>query len=399
MKSNLPRLFRRISSSLGISILVVSFASMGTSLFFSLGRAEAQGSPKSFLHRDNPLVRKAIEVQIRHTERLMGIQDVVGTGVGIGPDGRPVIKVLTARGRVAGIPKSLESIPVQVSVTGLFIAYSDPTSRFDRPVPIGVSTGHPDITAGTIGARVKDRDNNLYALSNNHVYANQNDATIGDSALQPGPYDGGIAPVAYQPGPYEGEFPLPTFTVNYDKIGELYDFEPIDFSIFGTNTIDAAIASTNMVELGNATPPEGYGTPNSTIFGDLNGDDFFDNKNDLLNLPVQKFGRTTGLTHGQVSEINVTAITCYANCSNPFFGQYAWFEDQIAITSDNTGAFSAGGDSGSLIVTNDANKNPVGLLFAGSNTRTLANRIDLVLNRFGVSIDGSIEWIPPSPPE
>jgi len=52
-----------------------------------------------------------------------------------------------------------------------------------------------------------------------------------------------------------------------------------------------------------------------------------------------------------------------------------------------------------LIVTNDANKNPVGLLFAGSNTRTLANRIDLVLNRFGVSIDGSIEWIPPAPPE
>ena len=47
---------------------------------------------------------------------------------------------------------------------------------------------------------------------------------------------------------------------------------------------------------------------------------------------------------------------------------------------------SAGGDSGSLIVGQNGN-HPVGLLFAGSNTNTLANRIDLVLNRFAVNID------------
>jgi hypothetical protein len=51
-------------------------------------------------------------------------------------------------------------------------------------------------------------------------------------------------------------------------------------------------------------------------------------------------------------------------------------------------------DSGSLIVTDDANLNPVALLFAGSSTVTIANRIDLVLNRFGVTIDGSA---PPPP--
>src|SRR6185312_2014289 len=56
--------------------------------------------------------------------------------------------------------------------------------------------------------------------------------------------------------------------------------------------------------------------------------------------------------------------------------------------------FSNGGDSGSLIVGDDANLNPVGLLFAGSSTITIANRIDLVLNRFGVTIDGSS---PPPP--
>ena len=56
-------------------------------------------------------------------------------------------------------------------------------------MPIGVSTGHPAITAGTIGARVTD-GTNVFALSNNHIYANSNNAAIGDSALQPGSIDG-----------------------------------------------------------------------------------------------------------------------------------------------------------------------------------------------------------------
>ena len=61
--------------------------------------------------------------------------------------------------------------------------------------------------------------------------------------------------------------------------------------------------------------------------------------------------------------------------------------DQIIITP---GSFSGPGDSGSLIVTNDADRKPVGLLYAGSDTDTIANRIDLLLNRFGVTIDGGI---------
>jgi hypothetical protein len=236
-------------------------------------------------------------------------------------------------------------------------------------VNIGVSSGHPEVTAGTIGARVKDQLGDVYALSNNHVYANQNDAVIGDSALQPGIIDGGSDPA--------------------DKIAQLFDFEPIDFSIFGSNTLDAAIASTTIDEVGQATLPGGYGMPNSIIFGDLDGDGLFDNKNDLLQLPVQKFGRTTGLTHGQISEINVTSAVCYANCQDIFLSKLAWFDDQIRIIGSNTDPFSAPGDSGSLIILDDPEKNPVALLFAASENSTLANRIDLVLTRFNVSIDGA----------
>jgi len=57
-------------------------------------------------------------------------------------------------------------------------------------VPTGVSTGHPAITAGTIAARVTDGIN-VYALSNNHVYADENQAALGDEMIQPGTYDGG----------------------------------------------------------------------------------------------------------------------------------------------------------------------------------------------------------------
>ncbi|HYR12865.1 MAG TPA: CARDB domain-containing protein, partial [Mycobacterium sp.] len=70
----------------------------------------------------------------------------------------------------------------------------------------------------------------------------------------------------------------------------------------------------------------------------------------------------------------------------------ARFVDQLIISP---GGFSGGGDSGSLIVTDDGSMNPVALLFAGSASVTIANRIDLVLNRFGVAIDG---FNPPTGP-
>ena len=98
----------------------------------------------------------------------------------------------------------------------------------------------------------------------------------------------------------------------------------------------------------------------------------------MLGIQVQKYGRTTGLTVGTVDGINATVDVCYdSSCFS-----VARFVDQLVISP---GTFSGGGDSGSLIV--DSGKHPVGLLFAGSSTNTIANRIDLVLNRFGVSID------------
>jgi hypothetical protein len=344
-----PFLPRQVSSLLVFVFLFALIGSIGTSVFLSPPAAEAQGFPKGFLHRNDPLVQEAIEVQHRHLGNLMRIRDVVGTGIGMGPDGLPAIKVFTARHGVPGIPQWLETVPVQVEVTGMIVALEDTTARY-RPAPIGVSTGHPDITAGTIGARVKDASGRVFALSNNHVYANINKANIGDSALQPGTYDGGINPD--------------------DKIGTLFDFQLINFS-GGSNTIDAAIALSSIPDLGNSTLEDGYGTP-SSVTADA-----------YVGLPVKKYGRTTGMTHGKVSTISLTVNVCYES-RGIFCSKSAKFVDQIGISP---GTFSAGGDSGSLIVTDDDNNNPVGLLFAGSSTLTIANKIDLVLDHFGVTID------------
>jgi hypothetical protein len=45
-----------------------------------------------------------------------------------------------------------------------------------------------------------------------------------------------------------------------------------------------------------------------------------------------------------------------------------------------TTRISRSGDSGSLVVTNDGNNNPVGLLYAGSSTTTVLNPINEVLS-------------------
>jgi len=324
---------------------------------------------------DPPGLEIAMDVQEANTPDLMSDPDVVGTAVGLNEKGRPVILVFTISGQARGIPRSLEGFPVVVKVTGEIFALHhkpghsggpgggdgedpppppeegcDSTTARCRPAYIGVSTGHPSITAGTIGCRVTD-GSDVYALSNNHVYADENSATIGDNMLQPGPFDGGIDPD--------------------DTIGTLDDFEPIVFSIFANNMIDAAIALSSTAALGNATLSDGYGTPKSATAPAS------------INQKVKKYGRTTGLTKGRVTAINATVNIGYDS-------GVARFINQIII---EPGSFSAGGDSGSLIVVDGKGKNsaddrkPVGLLFAGSFFVTVANPIDPVLTRFGVTVD------------
>src|SRR5262249_21609596 len=222
----------------------------------------------SLQHQAPPGLEVAIAAHQRAPPGLMRTAGVVGTAVGRLSDGRPSIRIFLSTPGVPGLPDSIEGVPVSVEYTGLIMARSDPTLRA-RPAPLGYSLGHPAITAGSIGARVVNPGGSVFVLSNNHVLANSNDATLGDPGLQPGPYDGGTAA---------------------DQIGTLYGFKMIDFS-GGNNTIDAAIDLTSAANIGNASPSDdGYGTPSAVIWGDANGDGVFDNRNGLLNLHVMKYG-------------------------------------------------------------------------------------------------------------
>jgi hypothetical protein len=348
--------------ALGLGAALVGCADVGPTVTGPPSQANLEATPSD--------VRLAVQAQERHSEALLRVPGVVGTAVGRLPNGRTAIRVFVASPNTRGVPSAIDGIPVTTEVTGLLIALTDPTTK-QRPAPLGFSVGHPAITAGTLGARVVDATGNVYILSNNHVLANSNAASIGDATLQPGVYDGG--------GPA-------------DQIGTLAAFRPIVFSSTASNTMDAAIAQANGSDIGFGTPTDpGYGVPSSTIFGDANSDGVFDDRNALLGVAVQKYGRTTKLTTGTITGVNATVTICY-EVLIIFCTKSARFVDQIII---EPGGFSGGGDSGSLIVTSDTNS-PVALLFAGSSTQTIANRLDLVLNYFGVSIDGG-NAPPPTP--
>lgn len=318
-------------------------------------------------------LERAIAAQVAHSDRLLARSGVVGTGVGVGADGQAEIRVYTARRGVSGVPAAVDGVRVEVEVTGPFVAMhhapghgggpggggggggggtAEPsnTDRWPRPVPIGISTGNAlECSSGTIGARVRDADGRVYALSNNHVLALSNAGTIGDRVLQPGRYDTGCV------------------DSGSNDLGTLADYEPL---VFGgaDNVMDAALGLTTEAALRDDTPAAGYGKPRAGV-----------GVPPSLNEAVQKYGRTTSLTRG-----TITGINAIVNVGYP--GGTARFVDQIVVSGRN---FLKSGDSGSLLVT-DPGRQPVGLLFAGtSNGRTaIANPIGPVLAEFGVTVDG-----------
>ena len=317
-----------------------------------------------------PGLAVAAAAQQKYSQTLLQAEGVVGHGLAVDSKGQGIIVVFTASPTAKGTPQSIDGVTVKAVYSGSFYAFApptcggppeqrpaecfaepepniDPSARFPRPVPIGVSTGHPAITAGTIGARVTD-GTNVYALSNNHVFANSNDTNVPENILQPGPYDGGVE--------------------NGDTFATLVDYEPILFD-GSANIMDAALAISDPDSLSTSTPSDGYGMPAQSIVSAS------------PDLAVKKYGRTTGFTQGNVNAINATVNVCYegaASCT-----KLATFVGQVVITP---GTFSAGGDSGSLIVTQNGN-NPVALLFAGSSSYTIGSPIEPILSRFGVSID------------
>ncbi|HEV8539215.1 MAG TPA: hypothetical protein VGR15_09900 [Bacteroidota bacterium] len=295
----------------------------------------------AILDKTHPQVISVAAVQERHTPELMANKLVVGTGIGLDQDGKLAILVLTKEEGVHNIPSTLEGIPTRVQVVGEVRAMAN--TKTYRPVPCGVSVGNDkECASGTIGCVVL-KGSTRCALSNNHVFARENAGSNGERIDQPGRYDG--KPKCAQTG----------------QIGTLAGFVTINFS-GGNNTVDCAIAQYTTDNV--CSMIGGTYTPSSTTVSASVG------------LPVKKTGRTSGETHGAVSGINVTINVDYGSAG------VAHFVNQIMVD----GSFIRSGDSGSLMVTDNASANPVGLCFAGGGGASFANPIGPVLQGLGVSV-------------
>jgi hypothetical protein len=235
-----------------------------------------------------------------------------------------------------------------VRVVGRVVKQAPWFQSRNRPLRIGSSIGHHGVeAAGTLGCFVHrpGRSDEDLVLSNNHVLANENLASIGDMILQQGPLDGGHRPA--------------------DAVGWLNKMLRLKKR---GNRVDAALASLD----GDI---EYYVNWLETL-GDITGV-----RREPLDADevVYKLGRTTGKTRGRVSAIELD------NLRVEYDTGVKEFDDQLEIAPDGGGPFSLGGDSGSLIV--DSSRRAVGLLFAGNDVdATYVNPIGAVLSALGVEL-------------
>lgn len=216
-----------------------------------------------------------------------------------------------------------------------------------RPLEGGMGMGPCRVVGGyvyvgTLGAIVKDNaTGNPLCLSNFHVMCIDNGWHVGDQMCQPGRVDGGTCPA--------------------DVVGTLQR------AVLGA-TVDCAVS--------NLSTGIGYVCDVLEI-GHVGG-----TATAVLNSPVRKRGRTTGLTYGFVDSISSSVNIDYGDGIG-----VKTLTNQIGVRPDtaHNALFSDHGDSGSVIM--DNNLKVVSLLFAGSSDgHTLGNPIADVLSALNISM-------------
>jgi hypothetical protein len=206
--------------------------------------------------------------------------------------------------------------------------------------------------SGTLGSLVTD-GNVSYILSNNHVLGRSGKAVAGEDISQPGLID------------------------NNCRVPEIVADFTVAPSLLGSN-VDAAIAKLRLGAMSATGEIQDIGVPSAIV------------RAPTVGLGVAKSGRTTGLTTGSITSINASVSVQYQQGCGGGKKFTASFTNQVVVGSSS---FSAGGDSGSLIVTNDSCHQPVALLFAGSSTTTIGNPIGQVLAQVGAALGRSVSFV------
>src|SRR5215472_10002034 len=289
---------------------------------------------------------------------------ISATGVYTAPTQVPSPATVTVT--VVSQADATKSASAQVTV----VAQTPNEAAQSLPIKLGTTGGNANDSSrqgntvtccgGTLGSLVQ-RAGTFYILSNNHVLARSDSASLGENIIQPGLVDTNCG------------------ATSSSVVGNLSQFTNLQAS--GTN-VDAAIAQiiTGAVDttgaillLGSTTtggvpdpgpPHAGTGIPATVGMG------------------VGKSGRTTGLTCSRVGAVGVaTRVQYQTGCGTGSTFDVA-YSNQISVTG---GTFSGAGDSGSLIVSTGT-ADPVALVYAGSDTDTVGNPVQDVLNAMADSL-------------
>lgn len=306
----------------------------------------------------NDLIARSTQPGFEH-RRLPVAPAGIGIGIGIGNRPGEFSLAIRIRERLPQLDALLRRIialannEVDIVATGAIRLFLTPvdvqTLRSPcRPVVIGCSVAHMTSTAGTLGLIAQHiKTNRTVLVSNSHVFAHSGTARIGDGITQPGRSDGGTAPMA-----------------------ALLDFVPLKPD--GSNLVDAAIAVPDAAIGLQPNDIPGIGSFTVAPAGSL-----------LPNQNVSKLGRTSGLTRGVVTAVEIDHVVVESEIGN------LTFDDQIEIKGVDR-AFSELGDSGSLIVS-DQNQ-AIGMLFCGNEFAngglgvTYANPLPKVMDAFNLKL-------------
>ncbi len=242
------------------------------------------------------------------------------------------------------------TLPVLVLglATASLLADSGPNHQVKQTPPIQLGTsggsaddiGHAFCCGGTLGSAVL-YNGKLHILSNNHILARLGNAVPGEDTIQPGLIDSGCR--------------VDADNIVGDFIG---DVVPLN-----TANVDVALslARAGMVDKNGAILDIGPPCPRPLT-------------TPTVGMGVVKSGRTTGCQNGTVQAVNLTVQVLYQSGCGEGRKFFLTYTNQIDTTR-----ISAGGDSGSLILSADGLQ-PTALLYAGSSTDTIGNPIQDVIS-------------------
>ncbi len=224
--------------------------------------------------------------------------------------------------------------------------------------------------AGTLTALAKNKAGKLIGISCNHVTGGCNTASVGTPIVSPGIQD--VSPDNHEIsviGLHDSTGPMS------QGLPQVFDIQHnCDIAFF--EILDKKRVCSVQGEGANC-----YDTP--TVFAEIREE-----------LRVKKWGRSTDCTQGEISKIvnepesiEYNVMSYYGPVSSQTFKGTVYYPELLEVQSMGVSAFSAGGDSGALVVTDDDEQEKVvGILIGGNKVKSYVLPLEPILSRLEITL-------------